>query len=101
MHSDDQIYTLAIKLNGPTLNGRFLALLADPNITFVGSRVTEDLRKLGNDFNCGRSTGPARERAINLGMMAREASIIHHRYTMLYSPSIHHHKNDDIVSMTI
>ena len=83
MHSDNKIFTLAIKLNGPTLNARFLALLADPNITFVGSRVTEDLRKLGSDFHCVRSTNPARARAINLGMMAREASIIHLRYTMI------------------
>ena len=76
MHADAKIITLVIRLTGGALsagklNPRLLDLLADPSITFVGSMVSADLKKLGNDFSCRRVTD--RARYANLGMMAREA----------------------------
>ena len=71
------IRTLVIRLTGGALsaggklNPRLLELLSDPSITFVGSNVSADLKKLGSDFGCRRVTNGARY--INLGMMAREA----------------------------
>ena len=71
------IRALVIRLTGGALsaggklNPRLLELLSDPSITFVGSNVSADLKKLGSDFGCRRVTNGARY--INLGMMAREA----------------------------
>ena len=58
MHADAKIITLVIRLTGGALsagklNPRLLDLLADPSITFVGSMVSADLKKLGSDFDAG------------------------------------------------
>ena len=73
-HADGKIRALVVQLKGKTLHPRLLALLGDPTITFCGSNVSADLKKLGKDFGCQRTT--QRAQRVNLGMMARKSDVV-------------------------
>ena len=73
-HPGGKIRALVVQLKGRTLHPRLLALLGDPTITFCGSNVSADLKKLGKDFGCQRTT--QRAQCVNLGMMARKRDVV-------------------------
>jgi hypothetical protein len=58
------------------LHPRILALLEDTSITFVGRAIVADLKKLGVDYNCSRTTQGAALRSIDIGMMARKCDVV-------------------------